>query len=148
MLLTQQEIQAITGKKSKNAQCRILRELGYKFLTRSDGSPVVLKTAMPRAAVDGDGELLTELQILAKAKPIKKTCAVYFLIHGGMVVYVGKTINLHKRIGEHLVDPEKTFDAYYHIRVSIPKAAYVEEAYIKALKPKFNVTHNLAEKSI
>lgn len=143
--MTEEEIRAITGKKNRNAQCRVLRELGYKFLTRPNGSPVVLKTAMPRASVGACGALLTEQQIIKRAKPIEQTCAIYFLIHGGVVVYVGKSINLHKRIGEHLADPSKTFDAYHHFKVSAPKAAYVEEAYIKALRPKFNVQLNTSE---
>lgn len=147
MFMTKEEIQEITGKKNKNAQCRILREKGYKFLTRGDGTPVMLKTAMPRASVKADGELLTELEIIKKAKPIKQTSGVYFLIQGGVVVYVGKSINVHKRIGEHIANPDKCFDAYHVIRASVHKMAYVEEAYIKALRPVHNVQLKPSEES-
>lgn len=147
MYLTTEEIVELTGKRWRSAQCKFLRENSYKFLTRADGSPVVLRTAMPRGSENKDGELLSGLEIAARSASVSKTCAVYFLLIGSEVVYVGRTINLHKRIGEHLADPNKHFDAFHYIQTSASKAAFVEEAYIKKLRPRFNLQWNL-EKSI
>lgn len=63
---------------------------------------------------------------------------VYFLILKGEVVYVGQATNMWKRIGQHMVDNTKWFDA-----VSckpIPKKALFEweRYYIERLAPRYN----------
>jgi len=39
--LTTEELQGITGFKKASAQVRALRRMGFQFITRADGSPLV-----------------------------------------------------------------------------------------------------------
>jgi len=43
MFLTQDELAELTGKVRRDAQVRVLREMGYVFQLRTDGCPTVLK---------------------------------------------------------------------------------------------------------
>jgi hypothetical protein len=143
VFLTETEIAAITGKTRKAAQRKALRELGYKFLSRPDGSPAVMRTAKPRQFDEQGAALLSDAQVAKRAASVVRTRAVYFLLQGSAVVYVGQTNNIHKRIGEHLTDSSKTFDAYHFIKVAESEAQMVEAAYIRKLRPKFNVQLNV-----
>ena len=46
LTLSRDEIEQLTDRVRKTAQCEVLRELGIPFKTRPDGSPVVLRAAM------------------------------------------------------------------------------------------------------
>jgi len=40
-LLTSEEVAGLTGAKSRPKQCEVLRNNGYQFLVRCDGSPAI-----------------------------------------------------------------------------------------------------------
>lgn len=61
---------------------------------------------------------------------------VYFLWHGDEVVYVGKAVNLLRRIAQHLAD--KTFDHYSYIECALEDLDSIERRAIMALKPRLN----------
>lgn len=46
MLLTREQIQALTGYKMPYAQIRALRKMKVPFLVRPDGKPVVCESAL------------------------------------------------------------------------------------------------------
>jgi hypothetical protein len=43
LTLTPDELQALTGRRRSDGQCRELRAMGIPFKTRRDGSPAVLR---------------------------------------------------------------------------------------------------------
>lgn len=65
------------------------------------------------------------------------TC-VYFLVHQGVVVYVGQAENVHHRLIEHT--RKKVFDSVYYMRVPLAKMNKIETALIAALSPIYNQT--------
>lgn len=48
LFLSDDEIQALTGKKRKSAQCRALSMLGVEHKIRADGVPVVLRAHLEK----------------------------------------------------------------------------------------------------
>ena len=66
------------------------------------------------------------------------SCGIYFLYHEGVVVYVGQAQNMRKRIGQHLVESVKTFDAIACIRCDAKDLNARERKYIGLLVPKYN----------
>lgn len=73
---------------------------------------------------------------------------IYCLIKGKEVVYVGKTINIQSRILTHKKDENKDFDSFSIISklpndISDAELLKLEEKYIKLLKPKLNIMHNV-----
>ena len=83
-------------------------------------------------------QLWTTAQILSKATPAHQAPCIYFLLAGTEIVYVGKTINVTKRLGRHL-DDGKQFDAYSVVECSKRDLERLEMAYISAFKPRYNV---------
>lgn len=61
---------------------------------------------------------------------------IYFLCSEGAVVYVGQSANVISRIGAHF--GKKTFDFAFLMRIPKSDLDFVEEAFIKGLKPKYN----------
>jgi len=64
------------------------------------------------------------------------------------IVYVGKTINIQSRILTHEIDEGKDFDSFSIIaqlpnEISEQELLKLEEKYIKLLKPKLNIVHNV-----
>ena len=68
----------------------------------------------------------------------ESACApcTYFLVSRGTVVYVGQTINLASRIGEHRQD--KLFDRVFHLPTPRHKLDRTERHFIEVFKPKYN----------
>lgn len=79
--------------------------------------------------------LLSEAEILAGAMALPATSAVYFLIQGNRVVYVGPAANVHKRLGEH---KDKEFDRFACIPCHREQLDVLESLYIHALRPALN----------
>jgi len=46
MILTDDELRTLTGKKFRSAQAQVLRYMGIEFRTRPDGSLVVLRSEL------------------------------------------------------------------------------------------------------
>jgi len=73
---------------------------------------------------------------------------IYCLIEKNEIVYVGKTINIQSRILTHRKDNSKSFDSFSIItklpnEISDSELLKLEEKYIKLLKPKYNIIHNI-----
>ena len=73
---------------------------------------------------------------------------IYCLIHNDEIVYVGKTINIQSRISTHKKDDSKIFNSFSIIsklpnEISDSELLKLEEKYIKLLKPKYNIMHNV-----
>jgi predicted GIY-YIG superfamily endonuclease len=73
---------------------------------------------------------------------------IYCLIKDNEIVYVGKTINIQTRILTHKKDNGKDFDSFSIIaklpnEISEQELLKLEEKYIKLLKPKLNIVHNI-----
>lgn len=64
---------------------------------------------------------------------------VYFLCLGRNVQYVGQSVNLLSRVGQHAADA-KEFDRVFFIPVSRPSLSRVEAAFIRLLHPPLNGT--------
>lgn len=62
---------------------------------------------------------------------------IYFLLHLGAVVYVGKSENIARRIGVHLADTTKDFDAVYYFPWD-GNLGEIEMHWIRKLRPKYN----------
>ncbi|MGF6837098.1 hypothetical protein QF001_000965 [Paraburkholderia youngii] len=90
------------------------------------------------AFVEDEGLLsLEELAVIAQ--PIKQLCGVYLLLREGRVVYVGKSINCHGRIGTHFSERGKKFDAYHIIECAQKDLDRIETQYIAKFMPRYNV---------
>lgn len=57
---------------------------------------------------------------------------------GSEVVYVGQSINLIERIGNHLRNDQMLFDAFYYIEAKKEDLLILEKKYIKKLNPYLN----------
>jgi len=73
---------------------------------------------------------------------------IYCLIEDNEIVYVGKTINIQSRILTHKRGEFKNFDGFSIIaklpnEISDLELLKLEEKYIKLLKPKYNIIHNM-----
>lgn len=64
--------------------------------------------------------------------------AIYFLVQGSTVVYVGKTRDLENRVASHRSDTSKEFDEVFYVRVKAEKASMLERALIRQYKPELN----------
>jgi hypothetical protein len=86
---------------------------------------------------------LTLQRILDKSMPLGATCAIYFLIAGGEVVYVGQSSNVYHRISQHIADGVILFDRYCIEPCDHSLLTVLETQYILQFKPFHNRTHHL-----
>ena len=84
--------------------------------------------------------MLTGHEILMRAQPSRKKTGIYFLISGGEIVYVGKSINIDQRIWNK--DGQKwksrSWEAWHWIECDVSQLDELERQYIDALSPKWN----------
>jgi hypothetical protein len=83
-----------------------------------------------------DQPLLDEDAILLLAGVRRKRCGVYFLVNDDEIVYVGQSINIHQRIGEH--EKTKIFTTFTYVECSYEELNKIEARYIDMFKPKYN----------
>lgn len=94
-----------------------------------------MRNGLPAALRDAWKEsLLSRDEILSLAIPGGRLSGVYFLIHEGEVVYVGRSENILGRIAAHISEGEKEFDSFTYL----PAGPIREGHYIKLLNPKYN----------
>lgn len=67
---------------------------------------------------------------------------VYFLYKDDVLIYIGKTTNVARRILNHLESAEKDFDAVKYSKVPEDSLSIAEETLIKNLKPINNIIFN------
>ena len=63
---------------------------------------------------------------------------VYFLWRNGIVVYVGQANHVRRRLGEHISEGAKEFDAISVIACPMQRADTLERRYIEWLVPRYN----------
>jgi hypothetical protein len=88
----------------------------------------------PEALAEIEAQL-SELPHLAEALAAS---AVYFLMSGQEIVYVGQTTNLYARIGSHRDD--KIWDRILFLIVPREELDATDRRWIAALQPKYNTS--------
>lgn len=63
---------------------------------------------------------------------------VYLLWRKGVVVYVGQAVNMRARIGQHVSDGLKVFDAVSFVGCPVERLDAVEREHIRRLSPEYN----------
>lgn len=63
---------------------------------------------------------------------------IYFLIHEGVVVYVGQARDMRRRVASHIGDGTKVFDTVARVPCVAADLDQLERAYIEELVPKYN----------
>ncbi|TZG24879.1 GIY-YIG nuclease family protein [Sphingomonas montanisoli] len=66
------------------------------------------------------------------------TSGVYLLLLDGVVVYVGQAVDMRRRIGQHISDGLKDFDAVAFFRYRPDQLAKRERALIIKYAPRYN----------
>lgn len=80
---------------------------------------------------------MAELQFTERI-PIRKLRGVYLLWRGDEVVYVGQSVNIQQRIGVHLANPKKDFDAITYAIVESGDLNEIEAELIVKFNPCLN----------
>lgn len=146
------EIENITGYVRPAAQIRWLTENGWKFTVSGKGKPVVARSFANSAEVLAVKLKVSEKsfsvsrmvnikeqEILAGSIPAPSCAGIYFLIKESKIVYIGQSINLLSRIGNHAARID--FDKYTFIKCEKENLNDVESTLIKRFNPKHNVQH-------
>lgn len=68
-------------------------------------------------------------------------CGIYFLCKQGKVVYIGQSVNIHSRVGQHCEDKE--FDAVFLFQCPQAHLNELERTFIRELQPPLNRTGRL-----
>lgn len=124
----------------------------YSYTSRADGSEiglgrnraVAVQEAMKRnyllsTSVVPFPELgLSADEILQRSVPIEQLHAIYFLLYGHEIVYVGQSTNVHGRIAQHMSDAIINFDRFHILPCPKDCLLALEAQYILALKPRYN----------
>ena len=121
--------------------------LNHNFVTRVPGvntdggvARIINVVGPSLAAMDIPMELRAVAGFLVPmALESIETCpfsGVYFLCSKGEVVYVGQSVNVPNRIGQHFGN--KTFDMAFFMRLPESDLDFVEGAFIRALEPRYN----------
>jgi len=91
--------------------------------------------------------MLTLDEILADKREVSMPCpympAVYFLIDGDKIVYIGQAINLRRRLQQHKSQCVKTFTHFAFVLCDTANLAETESEYLMAHKTKYNVRRPL-----
>ncbi len=61
MILSQEEIHQVTGRKRYRAQAIVLARMGVPYLIRPDGRPIVSRIAFERVVGDDDARQVEEV---------------------------------------------------------------------------------------
>ncbi len=69
-----------------------------------------------------------------------KICGVYFLFNKEELIYIGQSVDILKRISEHMKD--KVFEWYCYEKVRKQNLDAVEKACIQRYQPRLNDVHN------
>lgn len=66
---------------------------------------------------------------------------IYFIMHRGKIVYIGKSVNVMNRIATHEMITNKEWDHVRVIPCPIDKLLHYEVRWIKKFKPEYNHRH-------
>lgn len=76
------------------------------------------------------------LEIASRAVKLPLCSGVYFLFLSGRLVYIGRAVNIARRLGQHTAD--KAFDAYSFIACHPSEMAALEAKCILRFRPTLN----------
>lgn len=71
---------------------------------------------------------------------VQPKVGVYFLFDKGVLVYIGQSTDIHRRIQDH--KQNKIFDSYGFVECDVRELDKKEKSLIKLYNPKYNITHN------
>lgn len=127
----------LTGMSARSAAPgqRKLCQNGPKSCDNSDPA-LTTRTHEVRMAADHMPELGQSVQI--SSLPAPGISGIYFLYDKGEVVYVGQGRNVRARIGAHITECLKFFDAISFIACHRSELLDRERAFIRRLRPKYN----------
>lgn len=70
--------------------------------------------------------------------PPRSFCAVYFLVAGNDLVYIGQSENYPARIAAHSLTKTIVFDKYFHVECMPEDLKKMEREFILKHLPKYN----------
>jgi len=120
----EEKYEAEAWAKKRETEIKRLRDIANRL---NDRAKIILN----------DSDLHSKDDIIQTSIKIPRVCGVYFLIKECEIVYVGKSINVHNRLGSHLCD--KDFDKINIIECGLTQLNRLESLYIKRFKPKYNI---------
>jgi len=82
--------------------------------------------------------LKSKREILDNSKPFKPHCGIYFLIQNNEIVYIGQSVNIEARVGQHWNENAKSFSRVAFILCAKEDLNNMESLYIDYIKPKYN----------
>lgn len=105
-----------------------------------DSSPrieLVVRPSEPAKFFDVP-ECLRHISGLRQASLLDSCCGVYFLCRQGQVVYVGQSVDVLSRVGQHRIDKTKTFDTAFFVPCRQCDLNTLERELIDRLMPEYN----------
>lgn len=87
-------------------------------------------------ASDSMPDLSVPVQILSLEHLAQS--GIYFLSRAGKVVYVGQAVDMRRRIGQHIAEGTKAFDAVSGLACNLADLNAEERRYIVRLLPEYN----------
>ena len=66
-------------------------------------------------------------------------CGIYFLIEDNEIVYIGKSIDVKKRLKQHADYSEKLFNRIFFVQCDKNELNKLEAYYILKFRPKYNI---------
>ncbi len=97
-----------------------------------------LLSYIPRRVLDALREIkYTPADITEGAIPAGASCGIYFLVRGGEIVYVGKTLDVFLRLSKHR-RAGRNFDAFNFLPCPQSQLDELERLYITAFLPLGN----------
>lgn len=82
--------------------------------------------------------MLNKNEILDKSKNNLSLIGIYFLIKNNKIVYVGQSVNIFKRIADHIRSEKMDFDSYSFENYPKKNLNLIEAEYIIKFEPKLN----------
>ncbi len=99
------------------------------------------QSPLRNACVKMTGKTLhTETEIVEVSQPFQPLCGIYFLVADNRVVYVGQSVNVSGRIGQHATF--KKFDRVAFVACEKNQLNILESLYIHILRPPLNGNSN------
>ena len=82
--------------------------------------------------------LLSHEAVVSQAYPLGGYSGIYFLVRNAKVVYVGKSLDVEYRLGQHRTARQKDFDSVFIIACDPSKLTQLEARYIRMFEPPLN----------
>jgi hypothetical protein len=143
MFASKEQLESVTGHRTKAAQIAWLKENHIKYYINANGDPIVAKAKLDkrvsavrytsRRIMPTTDEMLSENN---GTRFSRNEVGIYILMKADSVIYVGKTSNLFARIAQHQAD--KDFDSVQFIRCDESLLDLYERELIATLNPSLN----------